>query len=316
MAAPSPPRSRVIDETAVQAWFASRGWQIAAFQRQVWQAHAAGESGLIHAPTASGKTLAAWLACLLDPQRDDQRLSVLWITPLRALAADTCGGLNQSAQALGLDWRIELRTGDTASGARARQRKQMPHALVTTPESASLLLSYADVLPALRHLRTVIVDEWHELLGSKRGVQTELLLSRLRSLSPGLRTWGLSATLGNLDEAMQTLLGPQRVGRCVRGDARTACRASIPTICSRSRRCTKPWNTNSTCDACAKPVRASLPRPWRCITPSASRRCPSRYGPSAFPAACRPKTGAPASTTCWRVWSRRPAAHARRPSAR
>lgn len=220
MADTAPLQPPVIDEAAVQAWFATRGWQIARFQREVWQAHAAGESGLIHAPTGSGKTLAAWLACLLDPQRDDQHLSVLWITPLRALAADTCAGLNQSAQALGLDWRIELRTGDTASGTRARQRKRMPNALVTTPESASLLLSYADVLPALRHLRTVVVDEWHELLGSKRGVQTELLLSRLRSLSPTLRTWGLSATLGNLDEAMQTLLGPHRGGHCVRGDAR------------------------------------------------------------------------------------------------
>lgn len=199
----------------VERRFAQRGWSVFAFQREVWDAYARGESGLIHAPTGTGKTLAAWLAALLDPARRDQGLSVLWITPMRALAADTQAGLQTCCEDFGLDWRVELRTGDSSSHARTRQRRQLPNALVTTPESASLLLSYADLIPAFRNLSAVIVDEWHELLGSKRGVQTELLLSRLRALSPGLRTWGLSATLGNLDEAMRVLLGPRHAGRCV-----------------------------------------------------------------------------------------------------
>lgn len=199
----------------VERHFSQRGWTVFPFQREVWSAHARGESGLVHAPTGTGKTLAAWIAALLDPARRDEGLSVLWITPMRALAADTQGGLQACCDELGLGWRVELRTGDTSSHARTRQRRQLPNALVTTPESASLLLSYADLIPAFRHLSAVIVDEWHELLGSKRGVQTELVLSRLRALSPGLRTWGLSATLGNLDEAMRVLLGPRTTGRCI-----------------------------------------------------------------------------------------------------
>ncbi len=190
----------------VESWFAARGWHIADFQRQAWQAMARGESGLIHSSTGSGKTLAAWFGALLSSD-DESGLHLLWITPMRALAADTAASLQQSAAELGSRWRVELRTGDTGSAARQRQRRQMPQALVTTPESLSLLLSYADLIPQLRRVETVIVDEWHELLGGKRGVQTELALSRLRALSPGLRSWGLSATLGNLDEAASVLLG-------------------------------------------------------------------------------------------------------------
>lgn len=203
---------------AVERWFAERGSTVFAYQREVWTAQARGESGLIHAPTGSGKTLAAWIGLLLDPARRDSGLSVLWITPMRALATDTAAGLQATCAGLGVNWRVELRTGDTSSHARVRQRRHLPQALVTTPESACLLLSYPDLVPALREVSAVIVDEWHELLGTKRGVQTELVLSRLRALSPGLRTWGLSATLGNLEQAQQVLLGPQRAGRCVSAD--------------------------------------------------------------------------------------------------
>ncbi|MEH6567265.1 MAG: ligase-associated DNA damage response DEXH box helicase [Halopseudomonas sp.] len=195
---------------AVEQWFAAQGWQPAPFQRRAWQAFRAGRSGLIHASTGSGKTLAAWLGPVsraLEQSAATSGLRILWITPLRALAADTAGHLQASATALGLDWKVETRTGDTSASVRARQRRKLPQALVTTPESLSVLLSYRNAADSFAHLDAVIVDEWHELLGSKRGVQLQLCLAWLRALKPELVVWGLSATLGNLDEAMAVLLG-------------------------------------------------------------------------------------------------------------
>ncbi|MEX1116588.1 MAG: ligase-associated DNA damage response DEXH box helicase, partial [Akkermansiaceae bacterium] len=132
---------------------------------------------------------------------------VLWLTPLRALAADTLRALREPLAELAPHFEAEARTGDTPAALRARLRKKLPHTLVTTPESLSLMLTHADFSEKLGGLRCVIVDEWHELLGTKRGVQTELCLARLRAWFPGLRIWGLSATLGNLTEARQALLG-------------------------------------------------------------------------------------------------------------
>lgn len=190
----------------IEAWFAREGWRVFAFQRKSWRAFRERQSGLIHSPTGSGKTLAAWLGPLAEYGLDNrQALRVLWITPLRALANDTAKSLNAAADALGSRWQIECRTGDTASSARARQRKKPPQTLITTPESLSVLLSYADADAWFGHLDAVIVDEWHELLGSKRGVQLELCLARLRARRPELVTWGLSATLANLDEAARVL---------------------------------------------------------------------------------------------------------------
>jgi len=197
-----------------EAWFRSRGWEPFAFQREVWEAYLAGESGLIHAATGTGKTYAAWLGPLLEslaePEPDARSappLRVLWITPLRALAADTEEALRLPLAEMGLRWTLESRTGDTSAKIRSRQRTRLPTALITTPESLSLLISREDAASLFADLRAVIVDEWHELMGTKRGVQTELALARLRHWRPGMRTWGLSATIGNLDEAMETLLG-------------------------------------------------------------------------------------------------------------
>ena len=204
---------------AIEALFDRRGWPVFEFQRQAWAAYAAGHSGLIHAPTGSGKTLAAWGGPLLESRnKPPGALSYLWITPLRALAVDTAANLNRAVADLDLDWEVALRTGDTSSAQRARQKKTPPPALVTTPESLALMLSYADSARRLGRLRAVIVDEWHELLGSKRGVLLELGLARLRALNPDLRLWGLSATLGNVDQAMQVLLGPKRKGALIAGD--------------------------------------------------------------------------------------------------
>ena len=181
-----------------------------------------GESGLIHAATGTGKTLAAWIGPLLEWMEGDGEINpplrVLWITPLRALVADTENSLRMALTGLNIPWRLEQRTGDTKASIRARQKKQLPTALVTTPESLALLLAREDAQAMFGELRLVIADEWHELMGSKRGVQTELAFARLRKWNPGMRTWGLSATLGNLDIAMATLLGKGwEKGRMVRG---------------------------------------------------------------------------------------------------
>jgi ATP-dependent Lhr-like helicase len=133
---------------------------------------------------------------------------VIWITPLRALAGDTAESLQNAVQELDLPWTVELRTGDTSTSIKARQRHALPSALITTPESLTVMLSYPESCALFAGLTTVVVDEWHELLGTKRGVQTELALARLRRWHPTLRVWGLSATLGNLETALDVLVSP------------------------------------------------------------------------------------------------------------
>ncbi|MES2740391.1 MAG: ligase-associated DNA damage response DEXH box helicase [Pseudomonadota bacterium] len=203
--------SEGLSQERLGQWFEQRGWQAAPFQREVWRAALAGQSGLLHASTGSGKTYAVWFAALLRaaalPVRRKAGLRVLWITPMRALAADTLRALEETGAELAPGWRLAARTGDTTAAQRARQAKALPDVLVTTPESLTLLLSKADAREQFALLDMVIVDEWHELMASKRGVQTQLALARLRHWHPGLTTWGLSATLGNLAQARQALLG-------------------------------------------------------------------------------------------------------------
>jgi ATP-dependent Lhr-like helicase len=219
------PQRAVADFAAARDWFASQGFAPFPFQEAVWRGYAAGESGLIHAPTGMGKTYAAWLGpLLLGPAGGADHpppLTVLWLTPLRALAQDTGLALARAAAALQPHWTIDVRTGDTSASARARQERCLPSALVTTPESLTLLLSRPDWRERFAHVAAVVVDEWHELMSSKRGVQVELALARLRTALPNLRTWGLSATLANLDEAMACLVGPANAsaGRIVEGIA-------------------------------------------------------------------------------------------------
>jgi ATP-dependent helicase Lhr and Lhr-like helicase len=195
----------------VEAWFSSRGWSPFDFQRECWEAQLAGRSGLVHAPTGLGKTYAAWMGTLMDAARahnpETPGLRALWITPLRALANDTADALRAPLDPLGLNWRVDQRTGDTSTSKKTAQRKSPPQVLVTTPESLTILISYPDHTQLFSMLRTVIVDEWHELLSTKRGVQTELALARLRAIQPELRTWGLSATLSNLEQAADALVG-------------------------------------------------------------------------------------------------------------
>jgi ATP-dependent Lhr-like helicase len=211
--------------SAGTAWLAGRGWQPFAFQREVWQAMAEGRSGMLHATTGSGKTYAVWLGILEEllrrhpPARAAEPLRVVWLTPMRALASDTTKALTEPLRDLAPDWTIGLRTGDTPGADRARQDRRMPTVLVTTPESLTLMLTRESMRDELRGVEFVVVDEWHELIGSKRGVQAQLALARLRVFHPALITWGLSATLGNLEEAMHVLCGPRPVPepRLVRG---------------------------------------------------------------------------------------------------
>lgn len=195
----------------ILAWFKKRSWKPFSFQKDSWSTYLDGKSGLLHAPTGFGKTLSVWLGPVsetLSTGKKPRYCEVLWITPLRALANDTLQSLREPLADLNLDWPVEARTGDTSSYRKSKLREKYPYCLVTTPESLSLLLTYQDTREKLAHLKCVIVDEWHELLGTKRGIQTELCLTRLRTWLPDLRTWGLSATLGNLDEASKPLMGP------------------------------------------------------------------------------------------------------------
>ncbi len=207
--------SKIIDD-----YFRRIGWKPFRFQRSAWRAYLDGDSGLIHSATGTGKTLAVWMGPILQWMRENDDSSkwnskrppaarVLWITPLRALAIDTENALRAPIDALGLPWNLESRTGDSKASAKARQLKRLPTALVTTPESLSLMLTHVSLIPQLAGIEAVIVDEWHELLGTKRGIQVELALARLRRLNPAIRVWGVSATLGNLDQAKQSLVGAE-----------------------------------------------------------------------------------------------------------
>jgi len=197
---------------SADGWFAAHGWAPFPFQQAVWAHIAAGRSGLLHATTGAGKTYAVWFALLnraLAGEVTGGGLRLLWITPMRALSADTARALEAPLDDLGLDWEVGVRTGDTDSAERTRQGKRLPEALVTTPESLSLLLTRADSPQLFAGLQMVVVDEWHELIGTKRGVQVQLALARLKRFAPGragLPVWGLSATLGNSHEAMHALL--------------------------------------------------------------------------------------------------------------
>ncbi|MBL7937941.1 MAG: ligase-associated DNA damage response DEXH box helicase [Flavobacteriales bacterium] len=216
--------------TPVDDWFASQGWKSQPFQRDVWAHMKDGRRGLLNAPTGTGKTYAVWggvvnhaLSVTPDLTRRPTKvlgevpgrarqdtgpgLRAIWITPLRALANEIAESTQAMCDGVGLAWTVGTRTGDTSTKERAAQKKTMPHLLVTTPESLHVMLSQKGTAEMFKNLDWFIVDEWHELLGSKRGVQVELALSRLKGLRPALGIWGISATIGNIEEAMDVLLG-------------------------------------------------------------------------------------------------------------
>jgi ATP-dependent Lhr-like helicase len=207
-------------------WFFNQGWTPHKFQEQTWAAMAKGKSGLLNAPTGSGKTYAIWFGLLqhyyqsrktgAKTKNDKPKLHTLWITPLRALSREIHKAAERVSTDFDLDYDVQLRTGDTSNAVRQKQKKQSPQALITTPESVHLLLASKEYANYFSDLSFVIVDEWHELLGSKRGVLVELALSRLKVLCPQLKVWGISATIGNLEQAMDILLGRDHRGVMIR----------------------------------------------------------------------------------------------------
>jgi len=197
-----------------QDWFATQGWTPFPFQLETWQRYLSGESGLVNAPTGSGKTYSLVMPILLefvekhsdDFTKNNNGLQAIWITPIRALTKEIQLAAQRAITGLGLNWTVAVRSGDTSSTERLNQKKKPPELLITTPESLHLMLATRGYAQFFKSLKTVVVDEWHELLGSKRGVQMELALSRLRTLLPELKVWGISATIGNMQEAVAVLL--------------------------------------------------------------------------------------------------------------
>lgn len=198
-------------------FFKSKGWEPFAFQQESWQDYLSGKSGLLNAPTGSGKTYAVALGIILDfiqknpdtwQSNTSNGLQLIWITPLRALAQDLQLALQDLCQTIRLPWNVALRHGDTDSKTRAALKKQPPEILITTPETLHVLLSQQDNSNLFKSLQCIVVDEWHELVGNKRGVQVQLALAYLEFRTPNqIRRWGISATLGNLEEAGKALLG-------------------------------------------------------------------------------------------------------------
>lgn len=209
-------------------WFESRELKPFGFQIETWKAIVEGKSGLVNAPTGCGKTFSVFIGTLIRyidcyPQsyreKKNNGLQLLWITPLRALATDIARAMEEVIAEIGLKWKVAVRNGDTSVAERQQQKRHMPEVLIITPESLHLLLAQKGNADLFRTLHIIAVDEWHELLGSKRGVQVELAVSRLVGISKmqedklpeekkRLSLWGISATIGNLEEAAYVLLAP------------------------------------------------------------------------------------------------------------
>jgi ATP-dependent helicase Lhr and Lhr-like helicase len=213
--------------TAISTWFSAQGWTPLDFQIETWDAIISGQSGLVNAPTGSGKTysvLLGYLSTYIQLQPDYREitttgLKMIWVTPIRALAKEILLSTQRALKALGLEWKVESRTGDSSSTDKKNQWKTPPQILITTPESIHVMMTHKGYASFFSGLDIIVVDEWHELMGSKRGVQTELALSRLSHIRPHLKIWGISATIGNMQEAIDVLLyripiGQRSIIRC------------------------------------------------------------------------------------------------------
>ena len=189
-------------------WFDKMGWTPFQFQLDAWRSVLEGLSGMVNAPTGSGKTYSLAVPLLLEGlENKDKKIQVIWIAPIRALSKEILLAATKAAAGLGSSWKVGIRSGDTRASEKLRQKEKPPQFLITTPESLHLLISQKGYADYFSGLRTIVVDEWHELMGSKRGVQMELALSRLKSVAPGLKIWGISATIGNMEQSLQVLLG-------------------------------------------------------------------------------------------------------------
>ena len=223
-------------QDSVNDWFKVQGWRPHEFQTKSWEAYGNGEEVLIQAPTGSGKTYAGMGGLVqeaLDRQKAGEKargVQLIWIAPIRALTKEIQGSAERLLTGVGLEWRVGIRTGDTSSAEKSKQRNQLPEVLITTPESLHVLLAMKGAGDRLKSLKLLVVDEWHELMGTKRGTQVELASAWLRQSAESYRCWGISATIGNLEEALKVLLGPGRNGRLIRSDLskRTEVKSLMP----------------------------------------------------------------------------------------
>jgi ATP-dependent helicase Lhr and Lhr-like helicase len=209
----------------LQDWFATKGWQPRRYQLEMLAAAQAGEHALLVAPTGAGKTLAGFLASLADLiAHPVDGLHTLYISPLKALAVDVQRNLLTPVEEMGLDLRIETRTGDTPSDRKRRQRERPPQILLTTPESLSLLLSYPESASMFAGLKTVVIDEVHAFASGKRGDLLSLSLSRLQALAPQMRRVALSATVAEPGDYLRWLSphSPSPLAGEGRGEGRAA----------------------------------------------------------------------------------------------
>jgi ATP-dependent Lhr-like helicase len=197
-------------------WFRQNDWTPFAFQTDAWRAYLEGNHGLVNAPTGSGKTYSLVIPLLLEFIRDhpsnyrskkNAGLQAIWITPIKALAKEIELSAKRAIEGFDLSWRVGIRSGDTSASQKTKQKEKPPELLITTPESLHLLLTHQHYEDYFKDVKVIVADEWHELLGSKRGVQAELAFSRLKAIAPRLKIWGISATIGNMEEAVQVLLG-------------------------------------------------------------------------------------------------------------
>ena len=198
-------------------YFQKKSWTPFPFQVQTWKDFLDGKSGLLNAPTGSGKTFALWFPAILEyiqahpdtwqkPQNNG--IQLIWVTPLRALAQDIQKAMQEVCEVIGLPWTIAVRNGDTDAKTRAAMKRRPPECLITTPETLHILISQKDHMELFQSLKAIVVDEWHELVGNKRGVQVQLALEYIQSICPNtFRRWAVSATIGNLEQAAKTLLG-------------------------------------------------------------------------------------------------------------
>ncbi|WP_078832109.1 ligase-associated DNA damage response DEXH box helicase [Sediminibacterium ginsengisoli] len=199
----------------IEEWLAGKGLHPFLFQEQAWKEIIKGNSGLVNAPTGCGKTYSVFLGAIINfinaypddyLKKKNNGLYLLWITPLRALAKDIARAMEEVIGELGMQWRIGIRNGDTDTSERQKQKRNMPEVLIITPESLHLFLAQKDYPALFKTLQLVVADEWHELMGSKRGVLVELAVNRISHVVPDLSVWGISATIGNLEEARDVLL--------------------------------------------------------------------------------------------------------------
>lgn len=194
----------------LEEYYTAKDWKSAPFQKRVFKAINEGKNGLLNVPTGFGKTNALLVPIVLDGlKKYDKKTKTfaIWISPLRALSKEIESSAQEVSEYYNLHWQVASRNGDTSPSERQKQNRKPPQILVTTPESLHLMMAQKKYKEVFANLAYFVVDEWHELVGSKRGVLVELALSRLKNISPKMKIWGISATIGNLEQAEEVLFG-------------------------------------------------------------------------------------------------------------